>query len=124
MEEKGASPPLDFHSSLPAEWPPAASTPVTRRRGAPALRPSPHGRILPLFLLRAQLNVIVLVPPPAVPHRHENGKEDQDDAAGATYCCRQDAYLRNGRWIKERKKERKDKICENEIAGDKNGNIV
>ena len=67
-----------------------------RSRVAPAVGPSPHGRVLPLLLPRAHLNVVGHVLPPVVPHRHEDTEQDQDYGAAASDCRRQEADLREG----------------------------
>lgn len=56
-------------------------------------QPSQHGIILPLVLLGLQCDVVVHVLPPAVPDCHGDTEQDQDDAAGASDCHRQDADL-------------------------------
>lgn len=68
----------------------------TRRRGASALWPSQHSRVLPHIFPQLQLSVGFLVLFPVELHRHEDTEEDQDYSTAASNCRCQDADLREG----------------------------
>lgn len=96
MDKKMPSRHSSFHFPFPTEWNPRASqTPQQPQEEdedyTGHVGPSPHGIILPRALLGLQLGVAVHVLPPAVPDRHEDTKQDQDDAAGTSNCRCQNA---------------------------------
>lgn len=78
-----------------------------RSSGAPALWPSPHGRLLPLAIPWLQLNVAFHAPLPVEPHRHKDAEEEQDYAAGDSDYEHQQAELRERRWQTWYKKKKR-----------------